>query len=341
MTTSMTTSNNRNFDFSSTTDQVLDGIDLSGVSVLVTGAGSGLGAETVRAMAAKGAAITLAGRNRQQLQAVCDAVGSNNLSILEFDLASYDSITKAAEKFCSDNDSLNILINNAGVMACPYTKTKDGFEMQFGTNHLGHFLFTNLIMPTLLKSASSGADTRIVSLSSLGHRTSPVVFDDICFVNRDYEKWIAYGQSKTANSLFAVGLEQRLADKGVHALAVHPGVIRTNLGRHMTKEDIEMMSKRYSDNDTSDKDPSNKATATRGMKTVEQGAATQVYAATAPELAGVGGVYLEDNHIAETISSSSAQPDLREGVLDYAIDPDGANELWRISQEMVHTTFEY
>ena len=205
-------------------------------------------------------------------------------------------------------------------MACPLEKTRDGFERQFGTNHLGHFLMTGLLAPALLR----GAPARVVSVSSLGHERSPVDFDDIHFERRPYDKWVSYGQSKTANVLLAVELERRLGERGVHAFAVHPGVIMTDLARHMLPEDFEMMRAR---------------TRARGaelrLKSVEQGAATSVWAATGPELEGRGGLYLEDCRVAEVIDAESAPG----GVRPFAIDPETARRLWSVSEEMVGQGF--
>jgi NAD(P)-dependent dehydrogenase (short-subunit alcohol dehydrogenase family) len=213
-----------------------------------------------------------------------------------------------AQEFLSKYEQLHLLINNAGVMACPFGKTADGFERQFGTNHLGHFLLTQLLTPALLK----GAPARVVNLSSRAHRMSPVVFEDIQFQNRDYHKWGAYGQSKTANILHAVELNRRLGPQGVQAFAVHPGVIQTELGRHLDEEDLQFMS-------------------TLTFKSTEAGAATSVYAATAPELAGKGGEYLFDCRIAEV----SDDPDNIDVVRSYAVDPNLAEKLWVLSEQMV------
>jgi NAD(P)-dependent dehydrogenase (short-subunit alcohol dehydrogenase family) len=202
-------------------------------------------------------------------------------------------------------------------MACPEARTRDGFELQFGTNHLGHFLLTNLLVPALLR----GAAARIVSVSSRGHQQSPVRFDDLAFEREPYDKWAAYGQSKTANVLFAVELERRLGGRGVHANAVHPGVIPTDLARHMVPEDFEHVRRRSGGAMT--------------LKTVEAGAATSVYAATAPELAGRGGLYLEDCHVAGV----NDDPEAREGVRSYALDPAAAARLWTVSEELVGQSF--
>jgi NAD(P)-dependent dehydrogenase (short-subunit alcohol dehydrogenase family) len=212
---------------------------------------------------------------------------------------------------------IDVLINNAGVMACPFAKTADGFELQFGSNHLGHFLATCLLVPALRRGTAS----RIVSLSSRGHHMSPVVFEDIHFERRPYDKWQSYGQAKTANVLFAVGLERRLGKSGIHAYAVHPGAIVTELGRHLQPEDIQFLQAR-----------------SRGMqfKSVEQGAATEVFSATAPELEGRGGLYLEDCHVAATNDAADAL----DGVKSYALDPQLAERLWDLSEKAVGTRFD-
>jgi NAD(P)-dependent dehydrogenase (short-subunit alcohol dehydrogenase family) len=210
-------------------------------------------------------------------------------------------------------------VNNAGVMACPEAKTRDGFELQLGTNHLGHFLMTGLLVPALLRAAPA----RVVSVSSRGHQQSPIRFDDLAFEKEPYDKWAAYGQSKTANVLFAVELDRRLGGRGVHANAIHPGVIPTDLSRHMGKEDFEHIRRRSG--------------GALKIKTVASGAATSVYAATAPELEGRGGLYLEDCHVADVNDA----PEAREGVRSYAVDPDAAKRLWTISEELVGRTFAF
>lgn len=319
------------FGHHSTTDDVLDGIDLTGKRALVTGGASGIGAETVRALASKGAEVIIAARNeefaRKVMADVTAATGNDKIDFLFLELASLAKIKASAEEFLSRFDSLDLLINNAGIMACPLEQTEDGFELQFGSNHIGHFYFTNLIMPALINAAPS----RIISLSSLGHRTSPIVFDDIHYENRPYEKWQAYGQAKTANALFAVGLNSRFAEKGVEAFAVHPGVIATRLGRHMTQEDFDRI---LSENPPSKNDGEGKSTG--GMKSVEQGAATSCYAATAPELSGKGGAYLENCHIAEQVEDGST---IRGGVRHFACDPEAAEKLWLASEDMVGSKF--
>ncbi len=230
--------------FETTTTDVLEGVDLRGKVAIVTGASTGIGLETARALASAGAHVVLAGRDGARIDAavstVRDQVPDAELEAGSLDLASLDSVRAFAQWYSETHDRLHLLINNAGVMYTPLERTVEGFEMQFGTNHLGHFLLTNLLVPMLLADPPS----RVVNLSSGGHRGSDIVWDDPNFERREYDKFSAYGQSKTANVLFSVELDRRLADRGVHAYAVHPGMIATELGRHMTKDDFAQMVER-------------------------------------------------------------------------------------------------
>ncbi len=318
----MTVPSRDGFGPDTTTDEVLDGIDLDGKLALVTGSSGGLGAETARALASKGARVVITardvGKGKHIAERVRASTGNEDVEVEELELGSLASVRAFADRFLARHDALQILVNNAGVMACPFEKTADGFELQFGTNHLGHFLMTGLMAPALLR----GAPARVVSVSSRGHQMSPVVFEDIHFERRPYEKWSAYGQSKTANILLAVELERRLGARGVHANAVHPGVIPTELSRHMEPEDYERLQKRA---------PGGKLQ----LKSVEAGAATAVYAATAPELEGRGGLYLEDCRISKVDDTEGAST----GVRSYALDPDAAKRLWSASEEMVGQSF--
>ena len=317
------------FNHQSTADDVLSGMDLSGKRVLVTGGASGIGAETVRAMAAKGAQVIIAARNLtaagEVKESVVVATGNESIDVLFLELGSLAKIRASAADFLARYESLDILINNAGIMACPQGQTEDGFELQFGSNHIGHFYFTQKLMPALLKADSA----RVIALSSMAHRMSPVVFDDIQYQSRPYEKWQAYGQSKTANILFAVGLNDRYAEQGVEAFAVHPGAIATPLGRHLAEKEIQAL---VEANKTSANNPEDKEQG--GIKTVEQGAATSCYAATAPALAGKGGVYLEDCGIATQVSDD---PNFRGGVRDYALNSADADRLWEITEELIRS----
>jgi NAD(P)-dependent dehydrogenase (short-subunit alcohol dehydrogenase family) len=299
-----------------TTREVLEGIDLSGKVALVTGGSSGLGQETARALAEKGAQVVLTARDLPKGEAVAAEIrrstGNRQVEVESLELASLANVRAFARRFLERRPTLHILVNNAGVMACPFTKTEDGFEMQFGTNHLGHFLMTCLLVPALRR----GAPSRVVSVSSRGHQLSRVVFDDVHFERRPYQKWLSYGQAKTANILFAVGLERRLAAHGVHANALHPGAIKTELGRHLEPADIELLMSRN---------------LISQFKSVEAGAATSVFAASAPELEGRGGLYLENCGVAAVNDA----PDAPAGVRSYALDAENAERLWTLSEKAV------
>jgi NAD(P)-dependent dehydrogenase (short-subunit alcohol dehydrogenase family) len=306
------------FGFSTTTDDVLDGVDLSGKRFLVTGASTGLGEETTRSLAAHGASVTMAVRDLEKGRAAADrvreVVPEADLEVRELDLASLDSVRAFASQFLTDHDRIDVLIDNAGVMACPQATTSDGFEMQFGTNHLGHFLLTTLLAPALVAAAPS----RVVVLSSRGHRFSDVDLDDPNFEHIEYDPWVAYGRSKTANVLFAVGFDQRYRDRGVRAFAVHPGGIATELGRHLTEDTITTLAQ------------SLPADQPMEWKTIPQGAATSVWAATSVELQDRGGVYLEDCAVAEPVEAV-----VTSGVATYALDPERADALWSLSESLV------
>jgi len=311
------------FGWASTTDEVLEGKDLTGKTVFVTGGNSGLGMETGRAMAAKGAHVVLAGRDQAKLDQASASIKAEHadasLETIICDLSSLDSVRACGAEANERFDKIDLLINNAGVMACPKEMTADGFEMQFGTNHLGHFTLTKHLMPLI----EAGSDKRIVNLSSRGHHISPANLDDPNFETSAYEPWLSYGQSKTANALFSVGLESRFGGKGVHAYAVHPGGIDTNLGRHLSEEQAEALVQRVTTSDPSFQ-----------WKSIPQGAATSVWAATADEVAGKGGVYCEDCHVAETDDASS-----NGGVRSYALDEASADRLWAISETMIGENF--
>lgn len=316
----MTQTDRSNFGHDTTTHEVLAGLDLSGQRILVTGASGGLGYETARALAVAGAEVIITARNAAKVDDAVQRLRADTSSsavsggVLELD--SLISIRSFAGWCLERFEELHVLINNAGVMACPLGRTTDGFETQFGTNHLGHFLMTGLLRPALVAAGSA----RVVALSSRAHHRSPVVFDDWNYDTRPYEKWVAYGQSKTANVLFAVELDRRLAEHGVRAVAVHPGVIMTDLGRHLGPEDFAAVQQRSPDELV--------------FKTVPAGAATSVYAATAPELDGVGACYLEDCHVAPVDDTSTVQ-----GVRSYALDPDDARRLWQVSEQAVGVNF--
>jgi NAD(P)-dependent dehydrogenase (short-subunit alcohol dehydrogenase family) len=313
------------FNAKSTTNDVIQGISLAGRVAVITGASAGLGVETARVMARAGARVVLVARDAEKLEGVVRALREENpqgeFDTAIMDLADLDSVRDAAEDIAARYPSIHLLLNNAGVMACPRGRTAQGFELQFGTNHLGHFLFTGLLAPALLAAAAdSDRECRVITLSSAAHRFGPVDLDDPNYEQRDYDKWGAYGQSKTANALFAVALDKRLKDRGVRAFSVHPGVIETELGRHLTQQDQEAVLGAIPKDE---------------YKTVAQGAATSVWAATSPDLEGTGGLYLEDCHVAEP-----GLPGERGGVQDYAVDPDLAERLWTLSEALVGRTID-
>jgi NAD(P)-dependent dehydrogenase (short-subunit alcohol dehydrogenase family) len=308
------------FGSESTTDDVLAGIDLTGKRFLVTGASAGLGLETTRALAAHGASVTMAVRDLTKgaaaMEEVLAAAPGADVDLRPLDLADLASVRRFADGFLEDHERLDVLIANAGIMACPHGTTVDGFELQFGTNHLGHFLLITRLLPALVATG----DARVVLLSSAGHRFGDVDLDDPGFEHQPYDPWVAYGRAKTANVLCAVGLDRRYRQQGVRAFAVHPGGIQTELGRHLTSETLQVLMDRLA-----------AAPTETVWKTVPQGAATSVYAATSADLDGEGGVYLEDCHVA----AITDDPDSRDGVRAYALDPARADALWDLSERLV------
>ncbi|MBL8554165.1 MAG: SDR family NAD(P)-dependent oxidoreductase [Phenylobacterium sp.] len=303
----------------STAREVVADHDLTGAAAIVTGAASGIGVETARALAEAGADVMLAVRNTDAGQAVADeinAAGKGRVSVGRVDLSDLASVGAFATAW--GDKPLDILVNNAGVMACPLTYTPQDLEMQVGTNHFGHFLLSMLLARGLMNAADEGRGSRLVSLSSIGHRRSGVVFDDIHYRSRPYDKWESYGQAKTANALFAVGFNERFADLGVTANAVMPGGIMTPLQRHLSRE--EMIGFGWMDENGKLNDR---------FKTTEQGAATSVWAAVGDELEGVGGLYLEN--CSQAVPWSQEAP--FEGVAPHALDAEAAERLWAVSEE--------
>lgn len=295
-----------------TTSEVIAGLDLADRVCVVTGAGAGLGRESSRALAAAGAHVILAGRDPRALERarrwIAGQVPDARTSQVILDLASLSAVRSAAAVIADLAPRIDVLMNNAGVMFTPFGRTADGFEMQFGTNHLGHFELTRLLLPQL---AAGGA--RIVILSSHGHHMSDVDLADPHSEHREYDKFLAYGASKTANLLHMVELNRRFAGHGVCAFAVHPGLVATSLARHMTAADLVTLQRMV------DARPGRGRQVDLGvLSTPEQGAATQVWAAVSPELVGAGPVYLADCAI-----SADAEP--------YAIDPERARRLWELS----------
>ena len=317
----------KTFGAESTTEEVLEGVDLGGKRVLVTGASAGLGVETARALAARGARVVGAVRDLDKARAATAAVreqaaNGGGLDLVELDLASLASVRKCADALVAAGDPFDLVIANAGVMACPKGKTADGFETQFGTNHLGHFVLVNRIAP-LMKPGS-----RLVCLASSGHRFSDVDLDDPNFDNTTYTEFGAYGRSKTANVLFAVEFDRRHKDDGVRAAAVHPGGIQTELGRHMTPQVLKALM------DSINEGQAAGAPAFK-FKSIPQGAATSVWAGVVAPAEEVGGQYCEDCHVA----AITEDPKTRHGVRAYALDPEHAKALWAKSEAMVGERF--
>ncbi|HEY2659429.1 MAG TPA: oxidoreductase [Caulobacteraceae bacterium] len=301
--------------------EVVAGHDLAGKWAIVTGSATGIGVETVRALAEAGAEVTLAVRNLEAGQKIADEVNTmakGKAKVAKLDLSDLASVRGFVDSW--GGQPVHILVNNAGVMACPQTYTTDGLEMQIGTNHFGHAALTLGLAPALEKAAVAGRAARVVQLSSTGHRRSNINWDDINYRTRAYDKWEAYGQSKTANALFAAGFNARFKDRGVTANAVMPGGIMTPLQRHMPRE--EMITMGWID------EAGNVA---QGFKTTEQGASTSAWAAVGPELEGVGGLYLED-----CAQALPASPENRYGGVEaWALDPEAADRLWAITRETV------
>ncbi|KQS16239.1 SDR family NAD(P)-dependent oxidoreductase [Frigoribacterium sp. Leaf186] len=326
------------FSAATTANEVVDGLDLTGKRIVVTGGASGIGIETARSLVAAGADVTLAVRRPEQgEQAVADirastgaggdaggdagagsGPGPGTVRAAILDLEKRDTLQAFADAW---QGPLDVLIDNAGVMATPETRTPEGWELQFSNNHLGHFALANALRDALVAGAqASGTPSRLVSLSSTGHHRSPVVFDDVMFERREYDPWAAYGQSKTANSLFAVGVTQRWADDGVLANAVHPGGIITPLQRHLPKQ--EMLDRGWIDEE---------GTPNPAFKSTQQGAATSVFVAVHPLVEGVGARYFEDVAEAEPFRDDAPG----RGVKDYALDPEQSDRLWTLSEQLL------
>ena len=314
-----------------TTDEVLEDVSLQGRHFMVTGASSGLGEETVRALSSAGAKVTMVARNLDKLHAAADrirkSVPTTDLQTGLVDLADLSSIRSYAEEYLQEAAPIDVLINNAGVMACPFMTTKDGFEMQFGTNHLGHFLLTNLLMPAIL----SGHNPRIINLSSAGHTHADVSLDDPNFETSEYNAWESYGRSKSANIHFTRELVRRYGGE-IRSFAVHPGVILTELGRHLTPELMEEMVERVKARSESSAEA--KETGGLPFKSMEAGAATQVWAATTDDLEGNNGAYLGDCKVGVEGGNPSEN-----GYLPYIYNEDTAKALWSLSEQMVQQEF--
>jgi NAD(P)-dependent dehydrogenase (short-subunit alcohol dehydrogenase family) len=305
----------------STTEDVLEGVDLTGRRVLVTGVSAGIGIETARALAAHGADVVGTARDLDKARRA--AAGVRGLELVEVDLANLASVRAGADTLLADGRGFDLIIANAGVMATPFGRTADGFETQFGTNHLGHFVLVNRIA-SLLKDGG-----RLVMLASSGHRYSDVNLEDPGFENTEYTPMGAYGRSKTANILFAVEFDRRHNGRGVRATAVHPGGIRTELARHLPDGTVEKMIEQINANRP-------EGEAAFEWKTVPQGAATSVWAGVVAPADEVGGRYGEDCQVSELTDEGM---NARVGVRAYALDPDRAKALWAKSEEMVGERF--
>ena len=321
------------FGATSTTEDVLTGVNLGGKRILVTGVSAGIGVETARSLAAHGAQVAGAARDLAKAEAATAdvrkdaAAGNGSFELIELDLANLKSVRAAADALLAAGKPFDVVIANAGVMATPFGHTADGFETQFGTNHLGHFVFVNRIAPLIR------AGGRLINLSSSGHRFANVDLEDPNFERTPYEPFVAYGRSKTANILFAVAFDRRHRERGVRAAAVHPGGIWTELGRHLAPGQLEMMVEQI-----------NQQLAAEGKapfqpKTIPQGAATSVWSGVVAPADEIGGRYCENCHVSVVVPEDAAISRISEGVRGYALDPNNAEALWKKSEQMVGESF--
>jgi NAD(P)-dependent dehydrogenase (short-subunit alcohol dehydrogenase family) len=319
------------FGAASTTADVIRGINLEGKTAVVTGGGSGLGFETAKTLASAGARVVVPVRSHNKADAALREL--RGVEVESIELSDPGSINAFADRFLASNRPLHILVDGAGIMAAPLQRDKRGYESHFSVNHLGHFQLTVRLLPALRRAAGA----RVVCVTSWAHRFSPLHFEDPNFERRPYERWAGYGQSKTANVLFAVQLDRRYAEEGVRAFAVHPGgIVATGLVKYISQEELRA-SGAIDENGNAVLDPA------RDLKTVEQGAATMIWCATSRLLDGQGGVYCENVDIA-TVSSKNPNGmtinDLKDdkGVMPYAIDPDAAQRLWTLSEKLTGAT---
>jgi len=321
------------FGFDTTATEALAGRNLKGKIAIVTGGYSGIGTETTRVLANAGATVIVPVRTPEKAKETMK--GIPNVELEPMDLGDPKTIDAFAKKFVDSGRPLHMLINSAGIMATPLTRDARGYESQFATNHLGHFQLTARLWPAL-KSANGA---RVVSVSSRGHQRAGVDFDDPNFERRAYEKWAAYGQSKTANVLFAVALDQRGQVNHVRAFGVHPGGIDTDLARHLTDEDFKAMGIDRSTGTFRGVAGANTERPANAMrfKSVPQGASTQVWCATSAQLDGMGGVYCEDTDISSPIAAAANGTT---GVKPWAIDPELAERLWTLSEKLTGVTFD-
>ena len=317
----------------STTEEVLSGVNLQGRRILVTGVSAGLGVETARSLAAHGAQVVGAARDLAKAETATAQVrkdaqaNGGSFELVALDLADLKSVRACADGLLSKGEPFDVVIANAGVMATPLGHTADGFETQFGTNHLGHFVFVNRIASLIRRGG------RLINLSSSGHRFSNVDLEDPNFERTPYEPFVAYGRSKTANILFAVAFDQRHRERGVRAAAVHPGGIQTELARHMDPSQIEAMIKQLSEQAAAERN------GTFQLKTIPQGAATSVWAGVVASAEQIGGKYCENCHVSDVVPDDVTIGLLNEGVRRYALDPKNVVALWKKSEELVGESF--
>jgi NAD(P)-dependent dehydrogenase (short-subunit alcohol dehydrogenase family) len=323
----------KTFDANSTTDDVLSGVNLRGKRILVTGVSAGLGIETARALGAHGAHVVGTARDIAKAEAATaqvrkdSASGGGRFEIVALDLANLASVRGCASELLAKKELFDVVIANAGVMATPFGHTTDGFETQFGTNHLGHFVLVNRIAPLIREGG------RLVNLSSAGHRYANVDLEDPNFERTPYHPFVAYGRSKTANILFAVAFDQRHRGRGIRAAAVHPGGIRTELGRHMDAAALGQIV-----------DQLNKQLAAEGKppfqyKSIPQGAATSIWTAIMGSPEEIGGRYCENCHVGQVVADDVTISAVSEGVRSYALDARNAAALWKKSEELVGESF--
>jgi NAD(P)-dependent dehydrogenase (short-subunit alcohol dehydrogenase family) len=321
------------FGATSTTEDVLSGINLRGKRIFVTGVSAGLGVETARSLAAHGGHVVGAARDLKKAEVATAQVrkdaeaNGGSFELVALDLASLKSVRACAEGLLKKREPFDVVIANAGVMATPFTNTADHFETQFGTNHLGHFVLVNR-MASLIRAGG-----RLINLSSAGHRFSNVDLQDPNFERTSYDPWVAYGRSKTANILFSVGFDKRHCGRGVRAAAVHPGGIQTELGRHIGADEIQKLVDRIS---------GERAAEGKGpfrWKTIPQGAATSVWAGVVAPADEIGARYCENCHVGNIVPDAADLSVVSEGVRAYAVDPTNAEALWKKSEEMVGESF--
>jgi NAD(P)-dependent dehydrogenase (short-subunit alcohol dehydrogenase family) len=321
------------FGATSTTEDVLSGVSLHGKRILVTGVSAGLGVETARSLAAHGAQVVGAARDLARAEGATAqvrkdaAANGGSFELVALDLGNLKSVRDCADKLLKKGEPFDVVVANAGVMATPFSHTTDGFEMQFGTNHLGHFVLVNRIA-SLMRSGG-----RLINLSSAGHRYSNVDLQDPNFEHTPYEPFVAYGRSKTANILFAVAFDKRHRGRGVRAAAVHPGVIKTELARYTDPSRLETIVAQINQQLAAEgKEPMQ-------WKTIPQGAATSVWAGVVAPADEIGGRYCENCHVGNVVADSVTISGVSEGVRAYALDPTNAEALWKKSEEMVGESF--